>query len=352
MLRTFARSLLAAVLTIAFASEMAALAQEAKKTPAPKVEPDEVEVRFRDGSVVRMAVLTEKLDIVTSYGTLSVPIQDVATIEFGLHYPEGAQAKIEAAVAKLGHADFRERDKATKTLVDFGPLAYPAVHAARNSSDLDVATRAKEIVRRLQTNHPKKDLRTSTDDKIVTPKFTIVGNIATAKLSATTELFGQVELALVKMQSFRALGGRGRPREVTVTVDAAKYANAGQWFESGIESDGTTKVQISAKGSVDTWPQQPGQWMVGPAGQGAAQANGNLMVLRANGIVAAKGQIVPQVHGGALFGRIGEDGEPFLIGSQHEGVLEREGKLYLHIAPSPWGCNSTGSYEVTITRTN
>jgi hypothetical protein len=260
--------------------------------------------------------------------------------------PEGIAAKIDAAVQNLGSAEFRERDKAGKMLVEWGPLAYPAVFAARQSTDLEIAKRAKDVVKQLQANHTKKELEASAEDKVVTHRFTIVGKIRTAAFKATTDLFGPVELSVAKMQMLRTITSGGRSREVVLSMDAAKFAVAGQWMDSGFESDGFTRVQITAQGAVDTWPQQPGQWMVGPGGQ---QGGGNIMVFGGGGVGR---QIVPQINGGALFGRIGENGEPFMIGAQYEGTLEKEGKLYLHIAPSPWNCNSTGTYEVKITRIN
>jgi hypothetical protein len=323
-----------------------------KETATANV-PGEVLVHYLDGCVIRMIVQSEKLEIATTYGNLAVPVKDVVAIEFGLHYPPGVAEKIAIAVQKLGSAEFRERDRASKMLVEWGPLAYPAALEARHSPDLETANRAKDIVKQIQAIHPKKELRSTTEDKVVTPKFTIVGHIQTPNIKATTDLFGSVELSLAKMQTLKALGSRLQPLEVVVSVDAAKYANAGQWLETGFESDGDTKVVITAKGLVDTWPQQPGQWVVGPAGQAGGQMGGGggvVVVGRAGVAAAGRGQILPQVHGGALFGRIGTSGEPFLIGAQYEGTLDKEGKLYLHIAPSPWGCNSTGTFEVKITR--
>ena len=52
--------------------------------------------------------------------------------------------------------------------------------------------------------------------------------------------------------------------------------------------------------------------------------------------------------GGALLGRYGESGEPFLIGEDYKGRAFREGKLFLQIAPSPFGTASTGAYKVKI----
>src|SRR4051794_2816807 len=58
--------------------------------------PGDVEVHFLNGSKVRMIVQSDKLEIATQYGKLAVPVKDVKAIEFGLHYPEDVEAKIDA----------------------------------------------------------------------------------------------------------------------------------------------------------------------------------------------------------------------------------------------------------------
>lgn len=361
---------------LCFAVGVAQDKDAAKKTEAKRVEPSpqsdspgfgasarakeavpaaiagDVQVHFLNGSIVRMIIQSEKLDIATPYGILAVPVKDVRAIEFGLHFPAGMAGKIEGAIGKLGSANYRERDNASKTLVELGPLAYPAALEASRSKELEVSRRAKDVVKQLQSNHPAKDLRTTAEDKLTTPTFTIVGNILTPSIKANTELFGQVELSVAKMYTLRAVGAAVRHQEVDVVIDAAKYANAGSWMDSGFESDGQTKVVITAKGMVDSWPQQPGQWMVGPAGPGGGRGmiGGNVIIGGGGFVGGGKGQIIPQIHGGALFGKIGQDGEPFMIGPRYEGTLDKEGKLFLHIAPSMWNCNSTGTYEVKITR--
>jgi hypothetical protein len=56
------------------------------------------------------------------------------------------------------------------------------------------------------------------------------------------------------------------------------------------------------------------------------------------------------MNGGALLGKIGENGEPFVVGERYEATPEKEGTLFLQIAPSPWQCPSAGTYDVKITR--
>jgi hypothetical protein len=314
------------------------------KAPAAPILPGEVEVNFLNGSTVRMVLQSEKVEVATPYGQLAVPSKDIRAIEFGLHFPEGSLARINQAIKNLGGNDYRERDQAGKTLLELGPFSYPAVFEASRVNDLEISRRAKDLVKQMQKKHPKKDLKTSAEDRIVTPTFTIVGRILTPTINAKAELFGQVELPLASMRQMRALGAS---QDVDVTIDAAKYASAGQWMETDFVVDGRSTVVVTAKGLVDTWPQQGGQYIVGPNG---LQGRGMGMNVFIGGGRKIPGPIQGQMYGGMLIGKIGEDGEAFTIGERYEATPETEGKLYLHIGPSPWNTPSTGSYEVKIAR--
>ena len=310
--------------------------------------PGEVEINFLNGSTVRMILQSEKIDVATPYGQLAVPSKDVRAIEFGLHFPPGAEARIEQAVKNLGDSNFRVRDQAGKTIVELAPYSYPAVFEASRSADLEIARRAKEVVKQLQASHPKKDLKVAPEDRVITPTFTIVGRILTPTFKAQAELFGQVELPVARMRGLRSL--HGGTAAVDVTIDAGKYAMAGQWLETEFEVDGRSAIVVSAKGMVDTWPQQGGQYNVGPnglQGRNMGFAPGAVMVPAGRKIV---GQLNGQMYGGMLLGKIGADGEIFTIGERYEGTPETEGKLYLHIGPSPWNTPSTGHFEVNIAR--
>src|SRR5262245_31574392 len=96
-----------------FAAALALAASDGLAQPSGKKnDPGEVEVSLANGSVVRMTLVTDKIDIVTPYGKLSVPPRDVRRIDFGLHLPEGADKKIEAAIKQLSSTEFKEREAA------------------------------------------------------------------------------------------------------------------------------------------------------------------------------------------------------------------------------------------------
>ena len=87
--------------------------------------PNYAEVRFGDGSLVRMTILQENLEVMTRYGKLTIPIREIRRIDFGLHLPEGVGQQIDNSIKQLGSETYRERDEAVKLLVHQGPLAYP-----------------------------------------------------------------------------------------------------------------------------------------------------------------------------------------------------------------------------------
>jgi len=334
--------------------------KEAQPTPVPTLDkgkaaapvfkgppaiPGEVEISLLNGSNVRMILQSDKLEIATTYGNLAVPSKEIVAIDFGLHFPDGIEAKIQQAIKGLGGDNFRERDGASKALVELGPYSFPAAFEASKLADLEVSRRAKEVVKQLQAKHPKKDLKATPLDKVITPEFTIVGRILTPTIKAKAELFGEIDMPISRMRTMRSVAGIGI--DIDVTIDAGKYANAGQWMETEFHVDGRSAIVITAKGLVDTWPQQGGNYIVGPNG---LQGRGMGMHVPAMPGRRINGPINGQNYGGMLIGRIGEDGEPFTIGERYEGTPETTGKLYLHIGPSPWNQQSTGNYEVKIAR--
>ena len=78
-------------------------------------------------------------------------------------------------------------------------MAFPRYEQKIRDGDLEVSRRAKELTKRLQAQHQKKDLKIATEDRVVTPSFTIVGRILTATIKAKAELFGDVELPVAEI---------------------------------------------------------------------------------------------------------------------------------------------------------
>jgi hypothetical protein len=309
---------------------------EAGKPPADSLQGTEVEVRFVNGSTVLMTLLQERIEVLTPYGKLSVPPQDIRRIEFGVHPTEEVELRIIKALEALSSRAYRQRELAVKELVTLGPQAYLALkRAATTTKDGEAAKRIEIALNRIAQKFPARMLRVKEDDVIHTVKFIIVGRVINPGLRARAEYFGDLNVRPGELLTLRSLRGSG---EAELTVDAGLYGSApNQWLDTGVQVEAHLSLRVVASGQVDLWPQQAGQYMANPDGMPGAVPAG------------ARGRTGPSATaGGTLLGRIGEAGTPFVLGERYARVPHQDGKLYLHIVPSPWNCPSTGSFRVQV----
>jgi hypothetical protein len=317
---------------LAVAPVLVASGIQAQYSPEPKrpSESTEAEVRFTDDSVMRMQVLQDRLEMVTRYGKLMIPVREIHSIDFGVHLPEGLEQKIAQAVEHLGHDNYKLRETALKDLINWGPLAYPQVYAATKSQEPETLKRAVLALDKIRSKHPARNLRLREEDIVATAAFTIVGRINTPIIRAKNANFGELDLKLCTLRSVRWMSSSF---ETEVAVDAARFGSGpNQWMDTGFEARSAGRLLIVANGTVDLWPQPGG----GPLYQSSPSG------YRGGGGI---GQHLP----GMLLGRIGDDGPIFAVGERFDGSPPRDGRLYLHIVPSPWQNASAGCYKVRIT---
>lgn len=304
-------------------SSPAAAQPSSPSSPRPHL----AEVRFNDGSVVRMTLLQEDLEVQTKYGKLTIPLSDVRRLEFGLHVPPDVNQQIARSIKRLASDVYKEREVASKDLVGVGHFAFPSLQKASKSGDMEVAFRAVSLIKQISERVAPDLLKLRDEDIIHTTEFMVTGKITSQTMKAHSPHFGEVSLKLSELRSMH-LRQQGGKQELI--VDAAKHGSSlDQWFDTGIVVDSSVRLGITSEGSVDLWPQGPGQYMAAPKGYNTAGKGGQFMA-------------------GALVGKIGENGKSFYIGERYEATSAEEGKLLLQIIPSPWNNASTGQYRVRI----
>jgi hypothetical protein len=296
-------------------------------SPKKSVGPVSVEVRLADGSLVRMTPSAPAIEIATRYGTLTIPVEEIRRIEFAFRVPEQLEKKIAEAVVQLGNPTFRVREAAGAELLTYREMAYPALKRATSAGDAEVASRAEELIRRLEERLPPEKLKFREHDLIVTTDFPVRGRIEMPTLKAHSPHFGEVSLPLADLRTLRSLSAAG---EVELTIDAARYGTTqgSEWLATEIELSAGMTLSARASGIVDLYP-SGGNYKTEPDGQHNFGQTGGFTP-------------------GALLGRIGANGVPFIIGSKYNGIPNGEGTLYLRIVGSPWNNAATGAYAVKI----
>jgi hypothetical protein len=321
--------------------------------------PPEFEVTFTDGSKVRMVVLEPAIAVATRYGKLTVPFAEVRRVDLGFRYPEGVEAKVEAAVAGLGSESFRAREDAEKALLAFGEYAVPSLKRAVVNPDPEVARRAEAVLKKLADKLPEARMNARDYDSVKTAEFSMRGRIETPTVRVRTKQFGELAMKIGEVRSIRSLFGGAASAELT--LDSAKYARQGwpAWMDTGIDVSTDARLEITCTGKIDQWIQTPGQYMSGPDGTGAMAPGGPAMVpprlpglAQGFGPGGGMGGPAPGVGGwksGSVVGRVGQKGNPFAVGSSYkQSKAPGTGRLYLIIAPSNWNNDSAGSYKVKV----
>jgi hypothetical protein len=289
--------------------------------------PNLAEVRFGDGSIVRMTLMQENLEVETKYGKLTIPMSEIRRVEFGLHVPPDVNQQITQSIKRLASDVYKERDVASKDLVQAGYFAFPSLQRASKSGDMEVAYRAVTLIKQISERTAPELLKLREEDVIHTAEFTVIGKITSQTLKAHSPHFGEVAL---KLSELRTMHMRQQGGKTDLIVDATKHGSAlDQWCDTGVTLDAGQRIVLTAEGQVDLWPQGPGQYMAAPKGYNTAGKGGQFMA-------------------GALVGKVGENGKAFYIGERFDGSPGEEGRLYLLIVPSPWNNASTGQYRVHI----
>src|SRR6516164_7800421 len=87
-----------------------------EKTAKSSRERPAIEVRFVDDSTLKVALQEGRLELVTAYGKLLIPVGDIHRIDFGWHISPEVQKKIETLIDDLGSKEFRKREAACTEL--------------------------------------------------------------------------------------------------------------------------------------------------------------------------------------------------------------------------------------------
>lgn len=283
------------------------------------------EVKFADGSNIVCGLKTKEFELKTKYGILSIPSSDVSNIDFGLRIPDKVSKEIDLLLLQLGSKEFKDREKSQEKLVSFGHFAFHILKDHK-SQDPEVVTRVDNALRKIEESVSAQFLMMSRDDQVSTKEFLVRGKIQLQKITLSNENFGDLDVDVSKLNSIRSMSG-----------DSIYKVEANSPWKKTVNAEVNVRLEISVKGEIDLWTQTPGQHVAKASGLGTAST----LVEMANGTKLT-------FPSGALIGKIGENGNPFLIGTECELNPGESGSLYLYIVPSPWNNNSVGSYQVKI----
>ena len=313
-------STLLAALLLAFGSDARAAAPASLTTIKRS---DAAHFTLRDGTQIVGKLEIKSVEVVTVYGTLTVPLDDVVKIRIGKKSDRELKNKIDKLVGDLGSKDFAARDAATVELAKLGRMAYTELRKASFSEDQEVKERSNKLIEEMGALDEETDIPCE-DDEVVTPTFTIVGAVKFDTLSIATK-FGPLKVVKKDLASMSL----AEPQVVSRTVSVPARATAGRMLATGIRVKRGDRLVINAGGTVSY--RNYGGTQFTPEGSSNYGAwNENFQI-------------------GTLLGRINAAGPLFKVGERYGEKVEADGELFLGIATHDSGSSyGNGEFKVRI----
>ncbi|MBI4606823.1 MAG: hypothetical protein HY721_33070 [Planctomycetes bacterium] len=298
--------------------------------PAKKKEPEQPMFRLRDGTRLAGTPDLKVLSVATPYGKLTVPVPEVVRVRLAAAEDPQLAGRIAESVKGLSSEEFDKREEAMAALREIGLPALEALKKALVSEDEEVKTRAEKLVSEIEEQVEDEDETASLvgpiageEDEVVTLKFTVKGRVEEESFQLATR-YGSLNLSRKDIVS---IVFRDSPHAtVTFQVPAGTFAGANKWFDTKLAFAQGERLHISASGQINL--EQYGQ-TTGP--EGTSNISGNQLGSFATG---------------ALVGKIGEKGQPFLIGTEHDASSNAAGNLFLGI--SLQNGQVSGQFEVDV----
>ncbi len=305
---------------------------------APPVDPDLITLTVSDGSTIVGKLDVSEIQLTTSYGTLTIPVRKILSFTPGLNSRRSLDDGIRLLIETVGSLQYDERELARRGLTELGVAVRDEIVSALVTEKN--ARRIKElqaILERIE-EHESEDQQDQAAvpssllrrDQVVTAKFTATGTIA-PQLFKIQSKFGPLTVSMADI--LKAHRPRRRAMEITTSVTVSgQYIIQKKQFSTEISVMRGDRMTIRAAGELTMTP-----W--GSAARSTPDGNASRFGLYTRGIPC-----------GALLGRIGLGGRPFLIGSQQTFTAKRSGTLYLAIGvdSSRSGNNFPGSYQAEI----
>jgi hypothetical protein len=297
--------------------------------PENKAEKGAVQLVLADGSQISGTVALENIAMATQYGRLVVPLDQVLRLRVGRGSDPKTAAKVRALIAKLGSANFDERQKATESLIELGPAALEELRLAARHEDAEVRSRAEKALAEIDQGpeEAEEDGQEAPlyggNDELVSRLFIAVGRIELDGLEVATR-YGK--LSVPRDQIVLVRFGKVEARSYAVEVSGSNTCRNMMATKVRVKPGDMVRISASGKIHFDNWGTE-----VGPEGNPENFGENN------------------NAPGMCLVMRIGSEGTFRAVGTGQSFKADKSGDLFLGVNHSGNVGRTRGSWKVKVT---
>lgn len=314
----------------------------------------DIKLNLRDGNTMSGTTTMNDIVLKTSYGQLSIPIQNVNAIQVGIGSDKTITDKAYQYLKVLNSNASEDMKKgAYADIVKLGSKAISAITAyesdPKNSSDLEQTGdyTISNALSELKTIYNIDDVSKVNDVVSIDNEYTMGGSYDFIKIDIKTE-YGNLSVPKEKIKSMDITYSEpSNGNEMILKLIASKHISGNQnggWLKTGINLKQGQKFTIMASGEVTLASLSNQKYK--PDGSYTA-TNGTTYPATNTTDEYSSGGSYP-VYGNVVY-KIGETSYDVLkAGAKYTGAAKSSGMLLISIYETVYNSANTGAYTVKI----
>ena len=284
----------------------------------PTMADDQIKLHMWDGSIVGGKVSVNSINVLTEFGQMTIPINQIVEFYPGLDSFPQKQARLKQLVQELGDGNYQVREDAHRALVKMGLPLKKEIQKFTDGGSIERKKHLVEIHKELEElledaedmDVPIPVAELARQDKVVTPNMTVVGKIQ-EELFVITSKFGQLKVRLEDIEhASRDVKIERDEIRKKLTLDSDNFYQR-KPKSVGIRVNKGDRIRIKA-GGVMEWT----NWNTSSTPQGLTN-QGNWRSINSGTLIACIGKDQNNVE---------------KVGAKKEWVAKKNGVLYLAIA--------------------
>lgn len=301
-----------------------------------------VTVTMKNNDVISGKTSMTKINVVTPYGELNIPVERITSLSLGLVADHTKDADVINNLKKLQNGA-GDAASVYNSLLAMGPSILSAVKQFSESPEYKVSDKENYTVEDLLDELYKKaglDYGAAVNDVVVydgsntvegsisLPDMQLQSNYGT--LTIKRDMIKNIDIAVMDDGT---MGDNTFKLKANTHISGNDYGKG--WLNTGLKLKAGDKFSITASGKVVLQSLSGG--VFGPDGYLSGTKD------------AAYTDDMETKYGSIIY-KIGEDGLMHNGGSKVEGVADEDGTLYLSIYETVFNKDNTGFYIAKVTR--
>lgn len=311
----------------------------------------ELRVTLRDGSSFAGKTAMGNVTLITNYGKLEIPLQNVSSLDLGITPDKSNETRIINLIKQLGNSDENMRKSAYDELVKMEIRAIPVmsnfIYSEKYQPTEFTDYTPESALSELKSTHNIDDNFSDKDVITIDYQYTMGGVYDFKKLDLKTE-YGLLSLPKEKIKHIDVLyvPSSGENSDKTFILLASKHIsgnNNGGWLKTGIMLKQGQKFSITASGEITLASLSNNKYHPdGSTGTSTSTTTDTYEGDYNYGSTSAY-----PTYGNVVY-KIGESGTMLKAGAKFNGSASAGGLLYLSMYETVYNASNTGSYTVKV----